>query len=177
MALALLTATVLALVGFVATAIQGLRLSAELPFVLPEAVRVLVRHHVGWAIPTVLMSLFAQSMVIFYFIGTGRLVKDEIASWPEERSRPVYAALRRFKSRTSPPATFSLLTAIAVFVLGGAAHTRYYPAWTHLAAAVLAIVCHLWALVAEAKAFAENHRLMADPAAYSAAGAPRATGA
>jgi hypothetical protein len=167
MALALLTATILALVGFVATAIQGLRLSSELPLVLQEAARVLVRHHVGWAIPTVLLSLFAQSMVIFYFIGTGRLVKDEVAAWPEERRRLILAALRRFKARTSPPATFSLVSAIGVFVLGGAAHTRSLPSWTHLAAAVLAIVCHAWALVAETRAFAENHRLMGDPAGFA----------
>jgi hypothetical protein len=168
MALALLTATLLALVGFVATAIQGLHLSNELPLVVHEAARLLVRRHVGWAIPTVILSLFAQSMVIFYFIGTGRLVKDEVADWPEDRRRPILAALRGFKARTSPPATFSLLSAIGVFVLGGAAHTRSLPPWTHLAAAALAIACHLWALVAEARAFAENHRLMGDPAAYAA---------
>lgn len=166
MAIALLTATVLALLGFLATSIQGLLVSSHLPGAAFLAARMMVRHHVGWAIPTVLFSLFSQSMVIFYFIGTGRLVKDEIAAWPEERRRPVLAALRRFKARTSPPATFSLLTAIGVFVAGGAVHTRFLPPWTHLATSILAVVCHVWALVAEWKVFAENHRLMADPASY-----------
>jgi hypothetical protein len=165
-AIALLTATVLALIGFVATSIQGLLVSTHLPGTVGMAARLLVRHHVGWAIPTVLFSLFSQSMVIFYFIGTGRLVKDEIAAWPEERRRPILAALRRFKARTSPPATFCLLSAIVVFVIGGAVHTRFLPAWTHLLAALLAVVCHVWALAAEGKVFAENHRLMANPAGY-----------
>jgi hypothetical protein len=168
-AIALLTATLLALLGFVATSIQGFLVSAHLPGAIGEAARLIVRHHVGWAIPTVLFSLFSQSMVIFYFIGTGRLVKDEIARWPEARRRPILAALRRFKARTSPPATFCLLFAIAVFVVGGAAHTRFLPAWMHLAAAILAVVCHVWALFAEWRVFAENHRLMADPATYAGA--------
>jgi hypothetical protein len=165
-AIALLTATLLALFGFVATSIQGFLVSAHLSETAGMAARLLVRHHVGWAIPTVLFSLFSQSMVIFYFIGTGRLVKDEIAAWPEERQRPILAALRRFKARTSPPATFCLLAAIVVFVVGGAVHTKALPGWTHLSAAILAAVCHGWAILAEWKVFAENHRLMADPAGY-----------
>jgi len=174
-AIALLTATILALIGFLATSIQGFAVAAGLPPATVAAgalVRVLVRRHVGWAIPTILLSLFSQSMVIFYFIGTGRLVKDEIADWPEEKRRPVLAALRRFKARTSPPATFSLLTAIGVFVAGGAVHTRALPPWTHLSASVLAVACHAWALAAEWKTFVENHRLMADPGRYAAAGSP-----
>lgn len=182
MAIALLTATILALIGFLATSIQGFFVAAGHPSV-PAAVgaagaaaaKLLVRRHVGWAIPTILLSLFSQSMVIFYFIGTGRLVKDEIAGWPEERRRPILAALRRFKARTSPPATFSLLAAIAVFVVGGAVHTRALPSWTHLSASVLAVACHAWALGAEWKTFVENHRLMADPGSYAErhAGGPR----
>ena len=64
---------------------------------------------------------------------------------------------------TPPPATFALLSAIVVFVLGGAVHTRALPPWTHLAAAVAALALHVWALVAEWKAFGDNARLMADP--------------
>lgn len=174
MAIALLTATVLALIGFLATSIQGFVVAAGHPSA-PAAVasaasaaaaKLLVRRHVGWAIPTILLSLFSQSMVIFYFIGTGRLVKDEVAGWPEERRRPILAALRRFKAVTSPPATFSLLSAIGVFVVGGAVHTRALPPWTHLSASILAVAFHAWALGAEWKTFVENHRLMADPAAY-----------
>ena len=57
------------------------------------------RKHVAYAIPTVLLSLFSQSMVIFFFIGTGRLVKDEIAGYrrggpPRASSR----ALRRLQA-------------------------------------------------------------------------------
>ncbi|HSE62970.1 MAG TPA: hypothetical protein VLG15_05095, partial [Thermoanaerobaculia bacterium] len=70
------------------------------------------------------------------------------------------------KRRTSPPATFALLSSIGVFVLGGAVHTRALPSWTHLTAAILALALHVWALSAEWKAFGENARLMADPRRY-----------
>ncbi len=165
MSFALLLTTALALAGFVATSIQGFAVATGIG-AGPVIARILVRRHVGWAIPTVLLSLFSQSMVIFYFVGTGRLVKDEIAAYPDADQKPILAALRRFKARTSPPATFALLAAIAVFVLGAAVHTRALPSWVHLAASLTAVALHLWAFLAEWRAFAENNRLMDDPRRY-----------
>ena len=85
MAIALLLTTLLALAGFLATGAQGLLVASALHSAAPLAGR-LVTRHVGYAIPTVLFSLFSQSMVIFYFIGTGKLVKEEVASYPEPRA-------------------------------------------------------------------------------------------
>ena len=63
-----------------------------------------------------IFSLFSQSMVIFYFIGTGRLVKDDTARWPEAERRRIFAVLSDLKRRTSPAATFALFSSITVFV-------------------------------------------------------------
>lgn len=167
-AIALLAGTLLALAGFLLTSVQGFALSAHLAAAEPAA-RFLVTRHVAYAIPTVLLSLFSQSMVIFFFIGTGRLVKDEIAAFAEPERRAVLAALREFKRRTSPAATFALLSAIAVFVLGGAVHTRALPSWTHLTASLVAVGTHFWALREEWHAFLDNGRLMADPKGWARA--------
>jgi hypothetical protein len=165
MAFALALGTLLAIAGFLVTSIQGFAVASGLHSVSPLA-KTLVTRHVGYAIPTVLFSLFSQSMVIFYFIGTGRLVKDETAGYPETDRRRILTALSDLKRRTSPAATFSLASAIGVFVLGGAVHTRALPPWTHLAASVLALALHVWALRAEWSAFGDNTRLMADPRGY-----------
>ena len=85
MAIALLAGTLLALAGFLLTSVQGFALTAHLAAAHPEA-RLLVTRHVVYAIPTVLLSLFSQSMVIFFFIGTGRLIKDEVAGFSGGRA-------------------------------------------------------------------------------------------
>lgn len=157
MAMALLLATALALAGFAFTSVQGFAVTAG----------PLVTRHVGYAIPTVLLSLFSQSMVIFFFIGTGKMVKEQTGGLPEPERAAILAAVRRFKMQTSPPATFALFAAITVFVLGGAAHTRALPPWVHLGAALAAVATHVWAFLAEWRAFAENNRLMDDPRAYA----------
>jgi hypothetical protein len=159
---------VLALAGFLLTSVQGFALATHLAATEPAA-RFLVTRHVAYAIPTVLLSLFSPSMVIFFFIGTGRLIKDEIAGFAEPEKRAVLAALRDFKRRTSPAATFALLSAIAVFVLGGAVHTRILPHWTHLTASILAVVTHAWALREEWSAFIDNGKLMSNPKAWARA--------
>jgi hypothetical protein len=170
MALALTLGTLLSIAGLLVTSVQGVSLATGLDVGGPLA-KALVTRHVALAIPTVMFSLFSQSMVIFFFIGTGRLVKDDVARYPEEEKRLVYRALSEFKRRTSPPATFALLSSIAVFVLGGAVHTRALPSWTHLAASLSALLLHVWALVAEWRAFGDNARLMADPRKYFRTGA------
>lgn len=163
MAVALSLGTLLAIAGLLVTSAQG--------FAVPSGVaaplaKTLVTRHVAIAIPTVLFSLFSQSMVIFFFIGTGRLVKDETAAYPEADRRRVLRALADLKRRTSPPATLALLSSIGVFVLGGAVHTRALPPWTHLAASLAAVGLHVWAFAAEWRAFGDNARLMTDPRGY-----------
>ena len=176
MAFALALGTVLAIAGLLVTSVQGFAVASGLhgAAVGPMA-KFLVTRHVAFAIPAVLFSLFSQSMVIFYFIGTGRLVKDETARYAEKERRRIVQALSDLKRRTSPAATFALFSSIAVFVLGGAVHTRALPSWTHLSASVVAVAIHCWALVAEWKAFGDNARLMADPRRFARENAERPT--
>src|SRR5947208_6635968 len=170
MALALLLGTAAAAAGFLVTSWAGFVLATHGPH--DPMVRLLVTRHVLYAIPTVILSLFSQSMVLFYFIGTGRLVKDEIAGVAEARKLPILRALRRFKAKTSPPATFAMIAAIATFVLGGWVHTappgiRATARLVHLAASVVALLLHFWALFVEYPVFVENTRLMEDPLVYA----------
>jgi hypothetical protein len=165
MAVALTLGTLAAIAGLLFTSVQGFAVASGLDAARPLA-KALVTRHVGYAIPTVLFSLLSQSMVIFFFIGTGKLVKEETAGYPEAERHRILRALGDLKRRTSPAATFSLLSSIAVFVLGGAVHTRALPSWTHLAASIAALALHVWALGAEWNAFGENARLMADPRGY-----------
>ena len=165
MAIALTLGTLLAIAGLLVTSVQGFAVASGLQASSAIA-KALVTRHVALAIPSVMLSLFSQSMVIFFFIGTGRLVKDATARFSEADRRRVLRHLADLKRRTSPAATFALASSIAVFVLGGAVHTRALPPWVHLGASVLAVALHVWALVAQWHAFGDNARLMADPRGY-----------
>src|SRR4029453_2461474 len=106
MAVALLAGTLLALAGFLLTSVQGFALAANLAAAHPAA-RLLVAKHGAYAIPTVLLSLFSQSMVLSFFMGPGRMVKYYMATLVPGDPQAVLEALRGFKRRTSPPATLA----------------------------------------------------------------------
>jgi hypothetical protein len=174
-ALALLLTTVLAIAGLLATSIQGFAVAAGMA-AGPAVAKAVVTRHVVLGISTLLLSLFSQSMVIFFFVGTGKLVKEQVAGYAEPDRNRIAAVLRSFKARTSPPAFFSILASIAVFVLGGAVHTRVVPPAIHLSSALIALTLHGWALTAEWAAFQENNLLMDDPRRWLALSAATAPG-
>jgi hypothetical protein len=68
------------------------------------------------------------------------------------------------KSRAFPAMTLALLMAIGNFILGGAAHTRAIPGWTHGAMAWLTLAVSGLALVREYQVLAANNRLIAEAA-------------
>src|SRR5260221_14511166 len=121
--------------------------------------------HIAVSVPTVLFSLFTQSMVLFFFIGTGKLLKEEAAKRIDPEGRDyILRRVREFKMRTSGLATFAPLSALVAGLLGGAAHTGKLPAWPHLAASALALWLHLVAFWRELVAMAETNQLMDEAA-------------
>jgi hypothetical protein len=146
--------------------LAGLALSAWSGWALSHGAGGLpVARHIAVAVPTVLFSLFTQSMVLFFFIGTGKLLKEAAAKRPDTAGRDyILRRVREFKARTSALATFAPLSALAAGLLGAGAHTGASPAWLHLAVSVLAILLHVVALGREVVAMAETNKLMDEAA-------------
>src|SRR5258706_12444226 len=70
-----------------------------------------VARHIAIAVPAVLFSLFTQSMVLFFFIGTGKMLKQAAAGRADEAGRSYIPPKgREMKIRTPPPATFAPLS-------------------------------------------------------------------
>jgi hypothetical protein len=121
--------------------------------------------HIAVAVPTVLFSLFTQSMVLFFFIGTGKLLKEAAAKRPDPEGRDyILRRVRHFKARTSALATFAPLSALGTGLLGAGAHTGATPAWLHLWTALLAVLLHVAAFGREVVAMAETNKLMDEAA-------------
>jgi hypothetical protein len=146
--------------------LAGLALSAWTGWALSHAAGGLpAARHVALAVPTVLFSLFTQSMVLFFFIGTGKLLKEAAAKRPDAEGRDyILRRVREFKARTSALATFAPLSALGAGLLGAGAHTRATPPWLHLWTGILALVLHVAAFGREVVAMAETNQLMDEAA-------------
>ena len=158
-ALALTLLSVFTLAGLVLSAVSGWTLSHALGGSTTAA------RHIAIAVPTVLFSLFTQSMVLFFFIGTGKLLKEAAAERSDAAGRDyILARVRGFKMKTSALCTFAPLSALATGLLGVTAHTGKTPAWLHLVAAILCVLMHVVAFGHEVVAMAGTNQLMDEAA-------------
>ncbi len=114
--------------------------------------------HMLLAIPAALFQLFGHSLTMFYFIGTGRRIKEWVA---EHGGDPdLLRQVADFKRRVFPWASSALLLVIAVFVLGGGTGAKVLPAWVHGWLAAVTLLVNLVALLRETLGMGETVMLM-----------------
>src|SRR5437016_12577986 len=109
------------------------------------AVRTGLSQHVLLGLFTTFLVTLTQSMTMFYFIGTGKQVKDLVANLP---SGPQFIQRTKvFKMKVFPPSLWAMLFTMATMIIGGGVHTRV--AWTPpLLHAALAAVSLYYNIVA-----------------------------
>ena len=146
--MALLTGTLMGTIGIVITVYVGFSMDG----------RVGLNDHFMYALFATVIVTLSHSMSMFYFIGTGKQVKDLLESHPQ--AGEFIQRTRVFKSETSPAATMAILFTMAAWIIGGGVDTRVVPTWIHTVLALLALISNLVAFVREAKCMSENNILL-----------------
>ena len=149
MVLALLTCALLSIVCFIATLLMGFSL-----------VNTTLAQHVLVGLFTTFLVTLTQSMTMFYFIGTGKQVKDMVASLPA--GPQLVQRTKVFKAKVFPPALWAMLFTMATMIIGGGVHTRvsWTPPLLHALLAAASLYFNIVAFWKEAKYMIENNMLM-----------------
>jgi len=147
MVLGLLTTSLLSIVCFITTMYIGISHG-----------RADIGPHFLWGFFTTFLVTLAQSMTMFYFIGTGKQVKDLVAN--DANKQDFIQRTKRFKARVFPPALWAMLFTMAAMIIGGGVHTRLIPPFVHLILAVAAFYFIVVAFWREAKYMIEHNMLM-----------------
>jgi hypothetical protein len=140
----LLISTLITIGGLVVTVISGFR-----------ATPVQAADHIIVALVTVVVGLFSQSMTMFFFIGTGKELKEK-----SEQDAEVVRQTRSFKSRVFPAAMWSMTVLMVTFIMGGGVASGRTPVWLHDVLAALSIFMYARAYVIQIRAMNENATLM-----------------
>ena len=150
MVLGLLTASLLSIICFIVAIVKGLTIHG------PAA----VSQHVLWGFYATFLVTLAQSMTMFYFIGTGKHVKDLVAHQPE--GNEFIRRTKVFKAKVFPPALWAMLFTMTTMIIGGGVHTHasWTPPWLHLGLAIVALYYNLVAFYRDAKYMIEHNMLM-----------------
>ena len=149
MVLALLTAALLSIISFIATTLMGFMV-----------VKTTLAQHVLFGFFTTFLVTLSQSMTMFYFIGTGKQVKDLVASLPS--GPQLIQRTKVFKAKVFPPAMWAMLFTMATMIIGGGVHTKvsWTPPLLHAALAVVSLYFNVVAFWKEAKYMMENNLLL-----------------
>jgi hypothetical protein len=147
MAQFLLLTTLLSLAGILATSIVGF-------MARPGH----YAQHIFFALASVVLALFSQSMTMFFFIGTGKEIKDKVKGASEEGA--VVQQTKDFKSKVFPAAMWAMTFVMVTFIMGGGVATGKTPRWLHLGLTTATLVMYGRAYWIQLRAMDENARLM-----------------
>ncbi|PYS04665.1 MAG: hypothetical protein DMG16_02045 [Acidobacteria bacterium] len=150
MVLALLTSALISIICFISTFVMGFTMAA----------RTGLSQHVLLGLFTTFLVTLTQSMTMFYFIGTGKQVKDLVAGLPH--GGDLVQRTRVFKTKVFPPALWAMLFTMATMIIGGGVHTRvsWTPPLLHAGLAAVSLYFNLVAFWKEGKYMIENNMLM-----------------
>ena len=118
MAQFLLITTLLSIAGLIATMVMGFLASP-----------VQTAQHIYFALATVFIGLFSQSMTMFFFIGTGKEIKEKVKGASEESA--VVQRTKQFKSKVFPAAMYAMIMLMVTFITGGGVAGGQTPRWLH----------------------------------------------
>ena len=147
MAQFLLITTLLSIAGLIATGIMGFMATPQH-----------VATHILIALITVILGLFSQSMTMFFFIGTGKQLKDKAAG--TEGEPEVRRQTRAMSMKVSPAATFAMAVLMVTFIMGGGVASGKTPKWLHIGLTATTLVLFARAYWIEINAMTQNAKLM-----------------
>jgi hypothetical protein len=149
MAPALVTAAFLSLAGLIASLFLGLTAGDSAG----------ILRHTTTSIFATMLTLLTHSMMMFYFIGKGKAVREAVAEG--NLSGDFVARISRARKPVFSIATLAMLLTMAAAIVGGGVDVRSMPAALHQVLAWLAIAANIAAIRTELRALAESSRVVA----------------
>jgi hypothetical protein len=120
----------------------------------------LVARHWQSAIWTVLLVLFSHTLVLFYFLATGKQLRVLMQDSGRGVNRAYLSDLRLFKSRVFPWVLAAQFTTIATFVVGAGVLVGAVPRVVHAALGLAALASNLVGVAVEIACIERNSRLI-----------------
>ena len=119
-------------------------------------------NHPTLALLTIMMYLFTQTLIIFYFVGIGVSIKEFVID--SKISSEYHKHSIAVKRYVYPPVLLNILFVMTLFISGGAVDTHHMPGWIHGILFCIAIL-HFWkTITVEHKAFKESTNIVIEMA-------------
>jgi hypothetical protein len=147
-AAALLTAIVASITGIAAAMYLGYQSTASLA------------QHISVGIFSTMITLLAHSMMMFYFLGKAKAVREAAAEGNLSKDFERRIAIVRAPVFSS--ATVAMLATMVTALLGASVDTGVVPTWVHNVSAITCLVANLRAVQLEVRALTESARVVTE---------------
>lgn len=115
---------------------------------------VLNANHPLFALLTIIIYLFTETLVIFFFVGIGVSIKDYVLA--NKLKSDYHTRSIAVKRRVYPPLLLSMLMVMVLFISGGAVDTKHIPAWSHGLFFIVSLMQFLDAIKIQHQSFKES---------------------
>jgi hypothetical protein len=147
-AAALVTAVFLAFAGLLASLVLGIAATDSASML----------RHTTTSVFATMLTLLAHSMMMFYFIGKGKAIREAVAEG--NLSREFVLEMSRARRPVFSIVPLAMLVTIAAAIVGGGVDVGSMPAGLHQALAWTAVLANLGAVRVELRALAANSRIV-----------------
>jgi hypothetical protein len=148
MAAALLTAILTSLAGIAAATYLGLTATS----------RTMLAQHISVGFFSALITLLAHSMMMFYFLGKGKAVREAAAEQGLSKDYERRIALAR--KPVFSVGTLAMIATMATAIVGASVDTGVLPSGVHAVLAYSSLALNLGALRIEINALTESSRVV-----------------
>ncbi len=91
--------------------------------------KIFAANHSAFALLTIMIYLFTETLIIFYFVGIGISIKEYTAD--NKLSHHFHQRSLKIKRWVYPPILLNILLFMILFISGGAVDTNHMPGWLH----------------------------------------------
>ena len=119
---------------------------------------VLGASHALVALATIILYLFSETLIMFFFIGTGVNIKDYLKE--HNGNTKLYDRVKKSKMIIFPKMMMSICLIGVVFIIGGAVDRALVPAWVHGTLFIGALLYYARLIVLEHRCFRDNTNII-----------------
>ena len=117
-------------------------------------------NHIAFAFISTILYMFTQTLIMFYFIGAGKKIKETIINY--DLNREIYQEVIDLKKILFPPLTLNMLFVGTVFILGGGVHTDAVNKYWHSGLFFISIFHYLKVIIIQHKSFIKNSYILSE---------------
>ena len=117
-------------------------------------------NHIAFAFISTILYMFTQTLIMFYFIGAGKKIKETILK--HNLKKDIYKEVIDIKKELFSPLTLNMLFIGAVFVLGGGVHTAAVNKYWHSGLFVISILHYLKVIIIQHRSFIKNSYILSE---------------